>query len=212
VTDKIMAADPLATASSATISDCLNRFGAMRGDIQLVSGKGLRGPAFTVATMAGESSTIHRAVAAARAGSVLVVDASGATERAVWGEILTLAARRQGLLGVVVDGAVRDIQAIRANGFCVFAAGRSPAGPHKGWTGSWGTSISCGGLIVAPGDLVVGDDDGVVVIPGQSIDVVRRDVSARLELEAQWRQRIEDGDSTVDIMGFDARASKETTK
>jgi len=89
--------DPLAGTSTATISDCLNRFGAMAADVRRLSGETLFGPAFTARTMAGESSTLHRAVAAAPSGSILVVDAGGYVGRAVWGEILSIAAVARGV-------------------------------------------------------------------------------------------------------------------
>lgn len=195
--------DPLARTSTATISDCLNRFGAMAADVRRLSGETLFGPAFTARTMAGESSTLHRAVAAAPSGSILVVDAGGYDDRAVWGEILSVAAVARGVRGAVIDGAVRDIDAIRSMGFPVFARANTPAGPHKGWRGDWGRLVSCGGVVVEPGDLVIGDGDGVVVVPSADVPQVRAAVEARLELESGWRLRIETGESSVSVLGLD---------
>jgi regulator of RNase E activity RraA len=153
--------------------------------------------------MAGESSTLHRAVAAAPSGSILVVDAGGYDDRAVWGEILSVAAVARGVRGAVIDGAVRDIDAIRSMGFPVFARANTPAGPHKGWRGDWGRLVSCGGVVVEPGDLVIGDGDGVVVVPSADVPQVRAAVEARLELESGWRLRIETGESSVSVLGLD---------
>ena len=195
--------DPLAGASTAAISDCLNRFGAMAADVRRLAGRTLFGPAFTARTIAGESSTLHRAVAAAPPGSILVVDAGGYTGRAVWGEILSTAAVARGLRGAVIDGAVRDIDAIRSIGFPLFARAHTPAGPHKGWKGDWGNPVSCGGVVVEPGDIVIGDGDGVVVVPRADAPQVRAALAARLELENGWRRRIEAGESSAAVLGLD---------
>jgi 4-hydroxy-4-methyl-2-oxoglutarate aldolase len=196
-------ADPLATAGAAVISDCLNRFGVMDAGMQRLSGTGVSGPAFPVRTMVGDNSTLHRAVAGAPPGSVLVVDAGSFTDRAVWGELLTLAAIQHRVLGAVIDGAVRDIDAIRRSGFPIFARGHTPAGPHKGWHGDQNVTISCGGVPVSPGDLVVGDADGVVVVPHDRLPAVRAAVSDRLQVEAEWRRRIGAGEATTAILGIE---------
>jgi regulator of RNase E activity RraA len=196
--------DPLAIASTATISDCLDRLNVMDARIQRLAGVRFQAPAFTVRTIAGESATVHRALTEAPAGSAVVVDGAGYVDRAIWGDILTLAALKRGVVAVVIDGAVRDIEAIRASGLSVFARGTSPAGPHKGWRGDWGSAISCGGVVVTPGDLVAGDDDGVVVIPAARIDDVRRALASRLEKEDEWRRRIAAGESSVEVLGIDA--------
>ena len=96
-------------------------------------------------------------------------------ERAVWGAVLTEAARQGGIVGAVIDGVVRDLAQIRAGGFPLFARGSTPAGPHKGGRGSFGGIVQCGGVVVSPGDLVLGDIDGVVVVPAARVDAVARD-------------------------------------
>lgn len=196
-------ADPLATAGAALISDCLNRFGVMDAGIQRIAGTAVSGLAYPVRTMVGENSTLHRAVAVAPPRSVIVVDAGAYTDRAVWGELLTLAAIQRGITGAVIDGAVRDIDAIQRSGFPIFARGHTPAGPHKGWQGDQNVSISCGGVVVRPGDLVVGDADGVVVVPHERLAAIRAAVLERLDTEAEWRGRIATGEATTAILGLE---------
>ena len=188
---------------SSVVSDCLDRSGAMDGRIRLLSGQRLVGPAFTVRTVAGDSATIHRALRAVPAGHVLVVSAEGGMERAVWGAVLTEAARRAQLVGAVIDGLVRDLAQIRAVGFPLFARGSSPAGPHKGGHGSFGEVVQCGGVVVSPGDLIVGDLDGVVVVPAARVDGVSRDAVERLRAEETWIERIRSGETSADILGIE---------
>jgi 4-hydroxy-4-methyl-2-oxoglutarate aldolase len=188
---------------SAAVSDCLDRFGAMDGGIRLLSGERLLGPAFTVRTVAGDSATTHRALREVPPGHVLVLSAEGCTERAVWGSVLTEAARRGGIVGAVIDGVVRDLAQIRAGGFPLFARGSTPAGPHKGGRGSFGGIVQCGGVVVSPGDLVLGDLDGVVVVPAARVDGVARDAVERLRMEETWIERIRAGEASADILGID---------
>jgi 4-hydroxy-4-methyl-2-oxoglutarate aldolase len=188
---------------SAVVSDCLERSCAMDGRIRLLSGERLVGPAFTVRTVAGDSATTHRALREAPPGHVLVLSAEGGMERAVWGGVLTEAARRGGLIGAVVDGVVRDLAQIRSLEFPLCARGTSPAGPHKGGQGTFGRVVQCGGVVVSPGDLVLADLDGVVVVPAARIDGVARAAMERLRLEEAWIERIRSGERSADILGLD---------
>ena len=187
---------------TAVLSDCLGRFHAMDGAIRRLSGQGLAGPAWTARTVAGDSRVVHHAVASAPRGSVLVIDAGGYDQRAIWGDVLTQAARTAGIVGVVADGVIRDIATIRASGFPVYARGTCPAGPHKGGHGPIGDAISCGGVLVQPDDIVVGDEDGVVVVPHASIADVISCADLRLATEQSWSDRIAGGESTVSILGL----------
>lgn len=188
---------------STVVSDCLDRSGAMDGRIRLLSGDRLLGPAFTVRTTAGDSAVTHRALRDAPAGHVLVLSAEAGMERAVWGAVLTEAALRCGLVGAVVDGVVRDLAQVRTLGFPLFARGTSSAGPHKGGRGTHGEAVSCGGVVVSPGDLVLGDDDGVVVIPAAMVDAVAGEATERLRVEGEWIERIRTGETSADILGID---------
>jgi regulator of RNase E activity RraA len=184
----------------------------MAADVKRLAGERLFGPAFPVRTMAGDSSTLHRAVAAAPSGSVLVVDAGAYTDRAVWGEVLTIAAMVRGLEGAVIDGAVRDIDAIRRLAFPLFARGHTPAGPHKGWMGDMGGPVSCGGVVVEEGDLVVGDGDGVVVVPHAHATEVRLAINNRVELEDEWLRRIRAGEPSYAVLGLHEASGAEDSQ
>lgn len=115
--------------------------------------------------MVGDNGAAHAAIGLVEVGDVLVVDARGHMETAVWGGIMTRAAMQRGIAGLVLDGALRDAAEIRELNFPTFTAGICPAGPSKGFGGIIDGTISCGGCPVSPGDIVLGDDDGVAVIP-----------------------------------------------
>ena len=176
----------------------------MTAAIRRLCGGHLAGPAHTIQTAVGDSATVHRALQEAPPGSVIVIDAQGSEARAVWGGVLTVAAMARGARGAVVDGVVRDLDEIAALGFTVFARGTCPAGPHKGFRGSVGVPVQCGGVIVEPGDIVVGDADGVTVVPagraGDALIEVER-IAAR---ERGWVERIEAGESSASILGLDS--------
>ncbi len=167
----------------------------------LAPGMRLTGQAMTVRCMVGDNGAIHAAMRAPRAGDVLVVDARGFADTAVWGGLLTYAAKRAGLAGVVVDGAVRDTSEIISLGFPCFARAVSPGGPHKGFGGTIDGVVSCGGCSVAPGDLILGDDDGVTVVPLDEADRVLEAVTSKLAQEKDALVRLEAGESLADQFG-----------
>jgi RraA family protein len=150
------------------ISDLLNRLYTMSSAITNVTDHSLRilGPACTVKVFPGDNLMVHKSLDIARPGDVIVVDAAGAMTTAVLGDLVSTKARHRGIAGFVVDGLVRDIPAIRRLGdFPVFAKGVTPIGPlHRG-PGEINYPVSVGGVVVNPGDLVVGDLNGVVVVP-----------------------------------------------
>lgn len=171
------------TLAPAIVSDCINRTQVMAGAIKPVkAGTRLAGQARTVKCMVGDNSAVHTAIPLMRAGEVLVVDGGGYADTALWGGIMTRAALKQGIAGLVIDGAVRDIAEIRELGFPVFSRAVVPAGPHKGWGGVIDGPIACGGCPVRPGDLVIGDDDGVCVVPLERAESI---LAASLEKVAQ---------------------------
>jgi RraA family protein len=124
----------------------------------------LAGPAFTIEVRPGDNLMIHAAMALAQPGDILVVDGKGDRTCALMGTLMMNACRKIGIGGVVLDGAVRDTEELRALGFPVYAIGANPNGPTKFVPGRINWPISCGGCAVRPGDLVVGDADGVVVV------------------------------------------------
>lgn len=155
-----------ASAFAASIlADVAGRRGTVDGRVAAVSpSMRLAGPAFTIEVRAGDNLMIHAAMSIAKPGDVLVIDGKGDRTCALMGSIMINACRRLGLAGVVIDAAVRDTEELRELGFPVYAVGSNPNGPTKNVPGRINWPISCGGVAVRPGDLVVGDADGVVVI------------------------------------------------
>lgn len=150
---------------SSILADVAGRRGALHGRIQPLSpSMRFAGPALTVELRPGDNLMIHAALAVAKPGDVIVVDGKGDLSSALMGEIMSQQAVALGVAAVVIDGAVRDSEAIRELGFPMFAAGLNPNGPTKSVAGRLNHPISIGGVTVSPGDLVVGDADGVTVI------------------------------------------------
>lgn len=151
--------------ASSILADVAGRRGALHGRIAPLSpSMRFAGPALTVEVRPGDNLMIHAALALAQPGDVILVDGKGDLGSALMGEIMSRQAAALGVAAVVIDGAVRDSEAIRELGFPMFAAGLNPNGPTKSVAGRLNHPISIGGVTVHPGDLVVGDADGVTVI------------------------------------------------
>jgi RraA family protein len=149
------------------ISDLLNRLYAVDPGIRLLSGDHHRicGPALTVKVFPGDNLMVHKSLDVLEPGDVVIVDAGGSTMNAVLGDLVSAKAKHRGAQAFVVDGLVRDLPCIRDLDFPVFARGTTPIGPlHRG-PGEINYAICCGGVVVHPGDLVVGDAMGVVIVP-----------------------------------------------
>ncbi len=188
---------------TSIISDELNRFGAMTAEISPVAPESaFAGQALTVRVMAGDNSALHYAVSRAWPGAAIVVDAGGYLDTAVWGAILQRAAIRKGVTGIVIDGSVRDSSELRASEVPVYCRGIVPAGPHKGWGGEINGVIQCGGRAVAPGDLVCGDGDGVVIVPRNAADGLLQRCMDRMAMESRIETGIDAGRSTVELLGL----------
>ena len=158
----------LGTYQTPAISDLMNRLYAMDPGIRNLTDDNLRlvGPACTVKVYPGDNLMVHKALDVARPGDVIVVDTSGSMATAALGDLVSTKARHRGVAGFIVDGLIRDLPGIRALGdFPVFARGTTPVGPlHRG-PGEINHPISAGGIVVHPGDVIVGDPTGVVVVP-----------------------------------------------
>lgn len=151
---------------TAIISDNLNRMVAAGPTVRpMHRGGSLAGTALTVKTRPGDNLMIHKAADMVRPGDVIVVDAGGDLTNALIGELIISHARSRGCVGFVVNGAVRDMDVISANDFPVYGAGVSHRGPYKDGPGEVNIPISLDGMIIEPGDIVIGDLDGVVCIP-----------------------------------------------
>ena len=147
------------------ISDILNRMYTMGPEIRnLVNESPLVGPALTVKVFPGDNLMVHKALDAAKPGDVVVVDTSGSQRNAVLGDLVTNKAKHRGIAGFIVDGLVRDLPGLKEAGLPVYARGVTPFGPlHRG-PGELNYAVSCGGIVVNPGDIVVADTSGIAVV------------------------------------------------
>lgn len=183
--------DRLAKLPAANIGDAMDRLGVADSAIQAIwSGARLAGPAFTVWTRPGDNQGIHRALQLARPGDVIVVCGGGDESRALLGELIGERAINLGLAGFALDGAARDAEALGEIGMPVFARAITPAGPYKNGPSRLCTPISFGGVPVLPGDVIIGDSDGVVVIPREQAASVAEAAEAVFADETNRRAAI----------------------
>lgn len=150
--------------ASSIISDCMDRLPGAVGLLPYHASQTVLGSAFTVRTRAGDNAAIHAALKLVRPGDVMVVDGGGDISQALIGEIIVQKAMALGLAGFVIDGAIRDVDAIRQLGLPVYARAVTHRGPYKNGPGVLNRPVAIGGTVVMPGDLVVGDADGIVTL------------------------------------------------
>jgi 4-hydroxy-4-methyl-2-oxoglutarate aldolase len=167
-------------------------------------GASLAAPAFPVGCTPGDNLAVHVAVTKAPRGSVLVVDVGEVADRGYWGEVLTTAAEAAGIVGLVLDGGVRDVKALEAHGFPVFSAAIALTGATKDKQGTVGSPVRVGGILVSTGDWVVADVDGVTFVPAGGADEVLAAGRAREAKEDGFFESLRDGATTVDLLGLDA--------
>lgn len=165
------------------------------------AGASVAGPAFPLECSPGDNLAIHIAMEKVPRGSVLVVSTGGFVS-GYWGEVLTVAAEAAGVVGLIIDGGVRDIAAMTARRFPVFTRGISMRGTIKASVPSVGKPISFTGTPVAAGDLVVADDDGVLVIPAAHVEHTLAQGQARADKEAKMMEALTQGRSTLELMGL----------
>ncbi|MGC2854639.1 RraA family protein [Novispirillum sp. DQ9] len=187
---------------AAVASDVQNRSHSLTGGIQALRPEWrICGQARTVAPTPGDNACVHLACSIARPGEVVVVAANGDTSVAMLGEMITRQAVLRNLGGLVVDGAVRDVGAIRSFAMPVFARCAVPRGPHKDYGGIVDTPVSLGGVAVRPGDLILGDDDGVVVVPLDRAEALLPLAQAHMAKEQAWVEALESGRTLVEVFG-----------
>jgi len=147
------------------ISDMLNRLYAMSSGIRnLTNDDVICGPACTVKAFPGDNLMVHKVLDVAQPGDIVVIDAGGSSQNAIVGDLISQKAKHRGISAFVIDGLIRDIDDVKEVGLPVFARGLTPIGPlHRG-PGEINYPISCGGIVVNPGDIIVGDSTGVVVV------------------------------------------------
>ncbi|NMA32137.1 MAG: bifunctional hexulose-6-phosphate synthase/ribonuclease regulator [Candidatus Methanofastidiosa archaeon] len=184
--------DALKKVSSSNVSDAMHRGGAMKGIHTVVPGLKMAGRALTIKTMNGDWAKVVEAIDLAEEGEILVVDTNSG-DIAIWGELATWSAVMRKLGGVVIDGAVRDVDDLKEIRFPVFARYEVPdAGDPKGF-GEIGCEVVCGGLKVNRGDYIIGDDSGVVVIPQEEAqEIINRSIDVK-EKENRIREEIKRG-------------------
>jgi len=185
--------DSFRRVATATISDNISRLPGAVGLRPFHRGGSLAGTAVTVLTAAGDNAAVHEVLEMVRPGDVLVIDGGGAMERALIGEIIVAIAASRGVAGIVLDGAIRDVAAISAGDFPCFARGVVHRGPYKNGPGEINVPVTIGGMVVQPGDIVVGDADGVVAFSqGVARDLLSA-VSAQEAREAEIMLSIRQG-------------------
>lgn len=182
-----------ARSSTAIISDNLSRLPGAIGLRPFYRGGTMAGTALTVRTTVGDNLFIHKALELVRPGDVVVVDGGGDCSRALVGEIMATIAATRGAAGLVVDGAVRDARALIASSFPCFARAAIHRGPFKNGPGEINVPVVVGGMIVTPGDIVVGDEDGVVAFSPAAAKELLQAVRAQEHREAEIMTSIREG-------------------
>lgn len=182
------------TVPVANVSDCMSRMTAGGPSLRPMHGGGaMAGAAFTVKTRPGDNLMIHKALLMLSPGDVLVVDGGGDLTNSLVGELMLSYAIAKGATGVVINGSVRDSAWIARGSFPVFAAGVSHRGPYKDGPGEINVPISLGGMVIHPGDLVIGDDDGLLSVPREDADAILDAAQKKNAAEAKTLEDIEAG-------------------
>ena len=170
---------------TGNVCDAMDRMGALDYHIKpLAPHMAMAGPALTVRTRPGDNLMVWKAIDVAQPGDVLVIATYAYTTASTFGERVVLAAKAKGIAGIVCDGMCRDASGIRATGLPTFVTGTVPSSPGKDGPGEIGGPVSCGGIVVHPGDLIVGDEDGVVVVPLADAPAVAERLQAVFDKEA----------------------------
>lgn len=188
----------------ANVSDCMSRMTAGGARLRPMHGGGgtMSGPALTVKTRPGDNLMIHKALQLAKPGDVIVVDAGGDLTNALIGEIMVGDAIRRGLAGLVIDGAIRDAEVLAAGSFPVFAAGVTHRGPYKDGPGEINVPIAIDGMVIQPGDLIIGDMDGLLCVPFDDVEALL--AAATQKQVAEVKQIADMANGTYDAGWVDA--------
>lgn len=198
-----------AQQSVATVHEAAGRIGALSSAVKpIAAGMKLSGPAFPFSLKPGDNLAIHEAIYEAPAGSILVIDAQDFLEAGPFGEILAVAAQVRGISGLVTTGSVRDRDAIAALGFPVFAKGLCVKGTDKFVPARFGAQVVVDDVVVHPADWVLGDADGVVVVPAAAAAAVLHQSVEREAKERAIIERIRSGARTLDVYNFSNQGAK----
>jgi 4-hydroxy-4-methyl-2-oxoglutarate aldolase len=190
----------------ATVHEAQGRTGLMLPYMRpIFPSARLAASAVTVSCAAGDNLMVHAAIEVCQPGDVLVVTTTPESTNGMFGELLATSCRARGIAGLVIDAGVRDVADLTAMAFPVWSKAISAQGTVKATAGSVNVEITCAGARVRPGDVIVGDLDGVVVVPRESAAEVARESAARLEREKATRARLAAGDLGIDIYGLRAK-------
>jgi 4-hydroxy-4-methyl-2-oxoglutarate aldolase len=206
--------DPALVAEAAkyAIADLHESLGAVQGRMALMSprmrplleGRRISGAAVTSYNFPGDNLMIHVALRVAERGQILVLANGGGSQGALWGDVACTFAAKKGVAGVVADGPIRDVDALRAMNFPVWSTSISPSHPEKRGPGSVNVPVVVDGVLVEPGDVIVADGDGVLVIPQAYLGRAVEGARARAAREVAIRARIEAGESLFEILNMEA--------
>lgn len=177
---------------SSNVGDQMNRLFCMQGYMKCYSkGRAMLGTAFTVKVPEGDNVFIHRAMDLCKPGDIIIVDGHGCESRALMGEMMLTLAEQMGIEGFVVDGAVRDVDCLEHLNISLYAKAVTPQGPYKNGPGEINVPVSCGGIVVFPGDIIIGDGDGICVVPKDEawkvVDLSRKKVEGETATLEQYR-------------------------
>jgi 3-hexulose-6-phosphate synthase/6-phospho-3-hexuloisomerase len=198
-------AQRLMRPGTAALSDGMHKGGAMQHDMQCRSAKAsMAGPAFTVRVHSADILMVTPALKECPKGHVLVIDGRGDLNTALWGELTTYSAQGKGLAGVVIDGALRDARQIRKCAFPVFARAVVPNAGGAEYLGEINVTVNCAGQVVRPGDWVVGDEDGVIVIPAETAEAVLTTAERIVAAEKKIERYVRAGAELADLIGVQA--------
>lgn len=190
---------------TSTIADTMGRHGVMMPEIRpIFENMTVRGVAFTVLNYPNDNITTHKALTMLEPGDVLVIDEGRENNTGSFGHNMSLQARNRGIAALITNGCVRDIRLLREERFPAFCRGVCPRSAQKNTPGSINVPVQVGGLVVSPGDIVIGDDDGVAVVPLAVAEEIVKKARSRMDMEFQQAQDIKDGKKPLEIVFGDS--------